>query len=572
MDRERSKYINTIEISIPKKEMKAEPVKTTNEIDTIKGLIDEIVERHPDVISYAYIKELHSFMFPREQNGEFLKVMKSILYQDVRWDFNHRALGFVDEQTRCRDFTIYYCLALYCKRKEKVNVDDLSLEKLIEDYDALFSEFVLHLEIRSWYARREERFDEAYRYDRMLIDKIGIDVNAGVYTSFASSISSRLEKEYKSQKKGKSIFFWENPIDRTNDWKEACSIMPSIIKYWKEVWNSTSGYAKHYFIWGKLLLYSPELKDMSQENRRDCIKEAKRLFSMARSCENPSDSDYSTRCSDYDRYRDRCDEIEEAWSRYRSNTLTADASAMSIRNDRKGLNKPNEDYYIVDQKRGIYLLADGVTRPHDEYLPGLGSRSAVCAQTLCETVHRELLCSDESDPSKAMIDAMLKGNREIRKLYEGQQFEYPPCTTFLCAVIRNDQLYYSSCCDTIAFLIRNNIKIQLTEHYNKHAELLQLSKADVYSTLHNNIKEPAGFGIFNGDEELSGFLHVGQIQVKQSDRIVLATDGMSRYLHMTRASHLHNISPEQMWEESKQYDCMPFQKYADDKTFIVIDM
>ena len=33
----------------------------------------------------------------------------------------------------------------------------------------------------------------------------------------------------------------------------------------------------------------------------------------------------------------------------------------------RGLDKPNEDRLLVDKERGIFIVLDGVTRPHSEY-------------------------------------------------------------------------------------------------------------------------------------------------------------------------------------------------------------
>lgn len=32
-----------------------------------------------------------------------------------------------------------------------------------------------------------------------------------------------------------------------------------------------------------------------------------------------------------------------------------------------GLNKPDEDYFISDEDNKIFIVADGITRPHSEY-------------------------------------------------------------------------------------------------------------------------------------------------------------------------------------------------------------
>ncbi len=566
-----SRYENKIETGINKCPTALKPNSLEEDIYI---QLKTIAESHPDVSSYAYIKAIHDYFLPREQDAAAREIMINILRRDVQWNMDGTAEGFVNDDTRAVDFTIYYCLSLYCKRKEKTTNVALSLDSLINKYDVLFQDIPLSLEIRSWHARRMERLDDAYAYDRNLIERLPIEVNAGVYNSFASSICSRLEKETKSKRSGNSVFFWPNKADRIRDWKLALFYMPQVISMWKKVWGKEDGYGKHYFILGKLLLFSPDWKDLSIEEREKRLFDAKDSFRMAKACENSDEADYNNRCSKYEQYLELCDEYELEWMSHPSPVTESCpyVSALTEKNNRTDFSKPNEDYYILDAENRIYLIADGVTRPHDEYISGDRSISADCARILCQCIHNHLKCAAQADPSRLMINAMLAGNKEIRELQYNSVSKFVPCVAFVGAIIRDNRLFFSNCCDTVGFLIRDNIKIKFTEHYNRLAEILDYSKEKIYDELHNNITNEAGFGIFNGGDELKSFINVSHIELKSGDRIILASDGLSQYLHSVCTSHLASITIEQLFAESKAYDRIPFQEYADDKTCIIIDI
>ena len=81
--------------------------------------IDSIVLLYPDVTNYGYVKEIHNLLFQHKHESSFIADLREILRNDIRWSPADQAIGFHNEKTKRRDFTIYYCLALYCKRKEK---------------------------------------------------------------------------------------------------------------------------------------------------------------------------------------------------------------------------------------------------------------------------------------------------------------------------------------------------------------------------------------------------------------------------------------------------------------------
>ncbi len=241
-------------------------------------------------------------------------------------------------------------------------------------------------------------------------------------------------------------------------------------------------------------------------------------------------------------------------------------------NTRPNLNKPNEDYCITDTAHGIFLLADGVTRPHEEYRGEPESLSGICARELCQRVHDQLLTHLSDPPEEALYQAMLAGNRHIRDLNQSYTGNRPPSATFAGAILRGSMLTYSTCCDTVAYLIRNGAKIQLSEYHNYAATKLGYSRDEVYRTLHNNPLHPDGFGLFNGDPRLSHFLRVTHIALEPGDRIILSSDGLAECLRVLRGNQLKAMSPEELLTASLPFDQPPFGTYADDKCCIVIDI
>lgn len=535
--------------------------------------LEQITTRHPDVCSYAYIRAIHEFFLPLEQNPSARAFLEHQLKSDVRWD-NDIVVGFCDDSTAAVDFTIYYCLALYYKRKEIAEDVVPSLESLVQCYGTLFQDFILSYEIRAWHARRINLLDVAYQYDKYLLQKLDIDVNAGVYNSFASTVSARLEKEYKGRCSGVSVSCWKNNKDRFRDWRQALAYMPQIIENWKMVWEDENGYGKHHFIYGKLLMFAPDMDYLYMEERHKRFEKAKKLFKIAMACEKSDEADYSSRKNKYDSYQHDCDIYEAEWAKRPTlaPVLHPVSEILTIKNNREEITKPNEDALVNEPDKGIFLIADGVTRPHEEYPSESDSLAARCAFELCQSVYNYLHNTPWIDPGKALLDAMLEGNRTIASLRLGSGSKYKPAATFLGAILDGNRLYFSNCCDTVGYLIRDNRKLLFTEHSNHLAEILKYSKDTIYTELHNNIHHAAGFGIFNGDDRIKDFLTVSHITLEPGDRIILASDGLSQYLHAARASELSRITLDQLFAASEEYDKPPFQKYADDKTCILLDV
>lgn len=166
------------------------------------------------------------------------------------------------------------------------------MEYFIRTYGDIFKEFTLCNETYSWYFRRkaqrptssdDQKLDylkEVYSNDKKMISALLIEENAGVYVSFASTIAEALKIEQNSKH-----VFWSSSEKRLNDWNRAVASMDQVVKIYRETWHTESDYGKHHFIWGELLLYSPETGD--KESLLQNIKKAEVQFDLAIQYENP---------------------------------------------------------------------------------------------------------------------------------------------------------------------------------------------------------------------------------------------------------------------------------------------
>ena len=250
--------------------------------DDVKLFFDRLVEEHPDVRSYDFVCQIHRFFLPREKKSILLKQMREILEKDLCHNSDGLPTSFLDLSTAKRDFAIYYCLGLYSKRQKKVESGDICLKTLLDRYNNLFSNFPLHKEVEAWYYRRKagrvssekdkrQNLSAAEKCDREMMSVLPITMNAGVYCSFASTVSQKLEYEFKH--KGTSL--WETEETRLKDWENACSFIPCIIDCYKKTWKVESGYGKHHFIGGKLYLFAPRSTRIDKDARKKQIEQAK---------------------------------------------------------------------------------------------------------------------------------------------------------------------------------------------------------------------------------------------------------------------------------------------------------
>ena len=247
-----------------------------------------------------------------------------------------------------------------------------------------------------------------------------------------------------------------------------------------------------------------------------------------------------------------------------------------------GIKKPNEDYLICDEKQGIFIVADGVTRPHSEYARRETSPAYEVSRIFCKSVYRKvkagiLRCASGHEVERLMSDAFAEGNAEVAQWNENWVSAnqpsrlYKPATVVICAVIYKNTLFFSYIGDCIGILIRNQCRFVFAERQTRAVSKLKVNKEQLYLHYVNNPNQKYSYGIINGDLLACTKAVHSHLALESGDRIILSTDGLANMLlsespQILASNNLISIIPSL----SGAYDVPPFAEYGDDKALIEI--
>ena len=188
----------------------------------------------------------------------------------------------------------------------------------------------------------------------------------------------------------------------------------------------------------------------------------------------------------------------------------------------KGLHLKNQDAFFINREKGLFAVADGVT-----------------------------LSKNSEKASRTAIDA-LKGfdgnierfffgvNEKVRKLKDGT-------TTLTVASIKNNILEVGHVGDSSLFLMRNKIK-KITEDDSIEG---------------SNILTQA-----MGMERIKP--HFYRMRIKKGDVLLLATDGVAKYIGEKEVLHVLEERLERVPQQLIQIAKKKPKLYEDDKTVVVV--
>ncbi len=243
---------------------------------------------------------------------------------------------------------------------------------------------------------------------------------------------------------------------------------------------------------------------------------------------------------------------------------------------KRNLNKPSEDIVYIDSERGIFILLDGVTRPHSEY-DEAPDESAVCevnkifVSSVTEYLNHH---ANDEDAEAALRGAVRLGNEKIseyRKIKSQSEWGYYPGTLGIIAILRGSRLYYLSAGDCVGALIRSGSKLFFgTEMALDAISLNKPTKEVRYKLYCNHPENPLSYTIYNGDAGVESTACFSFIDLAFGDFVILASDGISSLVKYEKASALVNMSAEQMIAESEKFDTPPYADYADDKSIVTV--
>ena len=177
--------------------------------------------------------------------------------------------------------------------------------------------------------------------------------------------------------------------------------------------------------------------------------------------------------------------------------------------------KRNEDAYLVDPARNLFLVCDGMG----------GHRGGDIASNLAaDTVNKELCYNNLSDLPQALTKAVQAANRIIWETGKRDEELHEMGTTITAAVLIEEQLVIAHVGDSSLLIIRNNEIIKPTSDHTLAEQMrkdgLINTEDDRYKSFHHVLTRALGV-----DRQVMIDIHLEKVQ--PGDWILLCTDGLS---------------------------------------------
>jgi protein phosphatase len=181
----------------------------------------------------------------------------------------------------------------------------------------------------------------------------------------------------------------------------------------------------------------------------------------------------------------------------------------------------NQDRYIADTSREVFLVADGMGgQEHGE------KASSMAADIIPRAVQVRL--DAHVDPTQAVMQALLEANRAILEASSDQASGRRMGTTAVLAVRQDDQVYVAGLGDSRAYLIRGEQVEQLTIDHTIADALLRngaITPEQAQQSPYRHVLYK-----FLGCADLSDSAEVRPFTPQPGDRLILASDGLTNFV------------------------------------------
>jgi protein phosphatase len=169
----------------------------------------------------------------------------------------------------------------------------------------------------------------------------------------------------------------------------------------------------------------------------------------------------------------------------------------------------------LEESGRLYIVADGV---------GGAAQGERASRYASEKVLHEYYQQVGVDPRRRLRHAIRQAGNEIFDFAENERIQM--ATTIVIATILGDQLILANVGDSRAYLIRGGLARQLTQDHTEAAEMVRsgmLTEEEAAKIKGNRISRSIG-GEANVEVDV-----YEPIRLKPGDRVLLCTDGLTRY-------------------------------------------
>ncbi len=208
----------------------------------------------------------------------------------------------------------------------------------------------------------------------------------------------------------------------------------------------------------------------------------------------------------------------------------------------QGLRPKNEDRYVADTTHDVFVVADGMGGQEQ------GERaSSLAVEIIPRAIQVHL--NAHVDPRQAVLQALAEANRAILEASRHQIAGRRMGTTAVLAVRQHDQMYVAGLGDSRAYLIRAGQVEQLTIDHTVADALLRngaLTPEQARQSPYRHVLYK-----FLGCADMSDSAEVRPFTPQPSDRLVLASDGLTNFIHPDDLRHgaARHADPQELANE-----------------------
>jgi serine/threonine protein phosphatase PrpC len=252
------------------------------------------------------------------------------------------------------------------------------------------------------------------------------------------------------------------------------------------------------------------------------------------------------------------------------------SSFSTLRNDRADCVKPNEDRAVLDAFRQTVVVVDGITRTkHTDGTYPTPSPSARAAEVFCESViaQASILPELTREQFVSIVEnanvAIAELNRELFPKFDFAERDRAGVAAVV-GIIDGDSMWLASIADCWCVGLKGDQVTRLAWEKTSHARsaYVQLGDVSAREQLRNKPGLPVSYGAFTGEPEALHFVEYAQVDLRDFDRFVFATDGMLSIAQEDPIA-LATFPPRQLMRYGLLMD--KTHQETDDKTLVILD-
>lgn len=226
----------------------------------------------------------------------------------------------------------------------------------------------------------------------------------------------------------------------------------------------------------------------------------------------------------------------------------------------QGPRSNNEDRFVVDPDRRLFLVADGMGGQE------FGERASGLAAEIIPRAVQDRLASND-DAGQAMREALDEANQAIIKAGKEQAPGRRMGTTAVVAFQQRDQVFVASLGDSRAYLVRGDRVEQLTMDHTV-ADALQRNGTLTHEQASHSPWRNVLYK-FLGCAEMAEGPDVVPFTPQAGDRLVLGSDGMTNFItHDDLRQGAARFSDPQSW--SKEMVRLSLERGSKDNVTVVV--